>query len=88
MRELGLKAYLIKPVKSSELLQRDRACDGHQGRRSNRSRPQCRSRRRPVAREPLRILLAEDSPDNRLLIKQYLKKLPYDLGWRRTAKSR
>jgi signal transduction histidine kinase/DNA-binding response OmpR family regulator len=28
---------------------------------------------------PLRILLVDDNPDNRLLVKAYLKKLPYDL---------
>ena len=29
------------------------------------------------ARRPLRILLADDSPDNRMLVEAYLKKLPY-----------
>lgn len=29
--------------------------------------------------KPLKILLVDDNPDNRLLVKAYLKKLPYDL---------
>ena len=32
-----------------------------------------------TARRPLRILLAEDSPDNRLLIAAYFKRLPYQV---------
>ena len=32
-----------------------------------------------AAERPLRILLAEDSPDNRLLIRAYFKNLPYAL---------
>jgi CheY-like chemotaxis protein len=32
-----------------------------------------------IADRPLRILLADDSPDNRLLIRAYLKKTPYVL---------
>ncbi len=78
LKELGLNAYLVKPVKSSDLLRaigvaigdsRQALTQPHLGPEQLRSEP-----------EPhLRILLAEDSPDNRLLINQYLKKLPYEL---------
>jgi two-component system, sensor histidine kinase and response regulator len=33
----------------------------------------------PTTTQPLRILLAEDSPDNRLLIAAYFKRLPYQV---------
>jgi PAS domain S-box-containing protein len=35
----------------------------------------------PILPQPLRILLAEDSSDNRLLIQAYLKNTPYQLGF-------
>ncbi len=41
--------------------------------------PPAQSQKPPVAARPLNILLAEDSADNRLLIKQYLKNLPYQI---------
>ena len=48
---------------------------------SKRSRDQSPKPQQAPARgtRPLEILLAEDSPDNRLLIKQYLQKLAYTL---------
>jgi PAS domain S-box-containing protein len=76
MRELGLQSYLIKPIKRAELLdQIRRLLSGPD------AAPALRKRSESAAVDdgtpPLRILLAEDAPDNRFLIQAYLKKLPY-----------
>jgi two-component system, sensor histidine kinase and response regulator len=39
-----------------------------------------------LIRKPLKILLAEDSPDNRLLIEAYLKNTPYHLDYAENGK--
>jgi PAS domain S-box-containing protein len=71
-RELGLAAYLVKPVKRAELL------EAIQEARAGTAPPVDQ----PAAPQPgdvlegaeaLRILLAEDSQDNVLLIQSYLK---------------
>jgi two-component system, sensor histidine kinase and response regulator len=76
MREGGLHTYLIKPVKRAELFERiGRLLSGVEG---APSRPAlAESTLAPEAVTPLRILLVEDSPDNRFLIQAYLKKHPY-----------
>jgi CheY-like chemotaxis protein len=81
-RELGLGAYLVKPIKRAELLQTIAAV-------ANLVAPPVQAlaatqapatRSEIVAGErPLRVLLVEDSPDNRMLIQAYLKKLPYEV---------
>jgi two-component system sensor histidine kinase/response regulator len=75
MREAGLHTYLIKPVKRAELLEQI-------GRLLNIGAGQSLAQpaapaAAPYDTSPLRILLAEDAPDNRFLIQSYLKKLPY-----------
>jgi CheY-like chemotaxis protein len=76
MREAGLQTYLIKPIKRVELLEKisfllnDARCE-----HARQNVPALE----PDATAPLRILLAEDAPDNRFLIQAYLKKLPYRL---------
>jgi signal transduction histidine kinase/DNA-binding response OmpR family regulator len=76
MREAGLHTYLIKPIKRVELLEKisfllnDARCE-----HARQTDPALE----PDATAPLRILLAEDAPDNRFLIQAYLKKLPYRL---------
>ncbi len=76
LKELGLDAYLVKPVKCSELFKAIGVAIG-QGKRAQAQVVAEQSQ--PPAERCLRILLAEDSPDNRMLINQYLKKLPYEL---------
>jgi two-component system sensor histidine kinase/response regulator len=76
-RESGASAYLVKPVRRGELLQAVRVVIGS----ARRSEPIAAA---PTAEEPireraLRILLVEDSPDNRLVIRAYLKKMPYQI---------
>jgi len=79
LKELGLNAYLVKPVKCSELFKAIGLAIG-KGKRTQ-AHPQAvpEQPQVPAPERRLRILLAEDSPDNRLLINQYLRKLPYEL---------
>jgi two-component system sensor histidine kinase/response regulator len=77
--DMGLGGYLIKPIRKSDLLQTisialDRSKGIHQ-----------KAASAPVAPTPsievraLRILLVEDSPDNQVLVRSYLKQTPYRL---------
>jgi two-component system, sensor histidine kinase and response regulator len=78
MREAGLQTYLIKPVKRAELLEKIRLLLND----TVTDNPVPGSGEQPAASAdtvPLRILLAEDAPDNRFLIQAYLKKLPYQI---------
>jgi len=76
VREAGLHAYLIKPVKRAELLEKIGLLLSGIG--DEQTLPETAA---PPAAPgygiPLFILLAEDAPDNRFLIQAYLKKLPY-----------
>jgi PAS domain S-box-containing protein len=74
--DLGLAGYLEKPIKRSEL--RRALAIAH--RRTQGLPPLPRQAEAPVTlvdHRPLRILVVEDSPDNQLLIKAYLKATPY-----------
>jgi two-component system sensor histidine kinase/response regulator len=71
-RALGVAAYLVKPVKQAELL------EAIQGARAGAAPAAKRPAAQPEDGAPdgargLRILLAEDSQDNVLLIQSYLK---------------
>jgi two-component system sensor histidine kinase/response regulator len=77
--ELGIKNYLIKPVKKKELW--NLISQVYQ--KSKMSSPEKNidaSSNTPVAyTQALKILLVDDSEDNRVLIMHYLKKFPYDI---------
>ena len=74
-RALGLAAYLVKPVKKSDLLEAIHEARG--GAISAVERPAAQPRGIPARAQSLRILLAEDSQDNVLLIQAYLKASGY-----------
>ena len=77
VRKMGLH-YLVKPVKRYELTQALAAA--RENRESLHQGPPSEVKRVVEAdRRPLQLLLVEDSPDNRMLIRAYLKNFPYDL---------
>ena len=78
MREAGLHTYLIKPIKRAELLEKIGNLLNGTGARQSLPKP-AEPAAAPDDAIPLRILLAEDAPDNRFLIQAYLKKLPYQI---------
>ncbi|MDR4479437.1 MAG: response regulator [Nitrospira sp.] len=76
--DLGLGGYLVKPIRRSELQQTISIALG----RSQSAFLTTSHHSRPPATpscKPLRILLVEDSPDNQVLIKSYLKDTPHRL---------
>jgi len=80
-REVGIEVYILKPVRRAELF---RAIARAMNKRTDAKKPAAAAPALPAANteqeiRPLKILLAEDSPDNRKLIEAYLKNLPYQL---------
>jgi len=74
--ELGIKDYLVKPIKQKELLQ-------HIGKLlagvDLEEQQKEAAKEIEVTAKPLSVLLVDDNEDNRLLIKAYLKKMPYTI---------
>jgi CheY-like chemotaxis protein len=75
--DLGLGGYVTKPIRKSDLFQTlsivlDRA------RGIPKALPACRPSVTPASK-PLHILLVEDSPDNQILIRSYLKSTSYQV---------
>ncbi len=76
VNEFGLDGYLVKPVKQSELLQVFLNESEQAGEPVvSRERTNVGADATPLNNK--RILLVEDSEDNRLLVRTFLKKLPY-----------
>jgi PAS domain S-box-containing protein len=81
LRALGIDNYIVKPVRRAELFAAvARACAGAHNRREDRPAPLSiapHSASSAILNRPLQILMADDSNDNRALIRAYLKKTPY-----------
>jgi signal transduction histidine kinase/CheY-like chemotaxis protein len=76
---LGIQTYVIKPVRRAELMRAIAVAIGRKSAEAERLHSTPSNGRTGQGVRPLRILLAEDSPDNRTLIEAYLKNLPYEL---------
>jgi len=82
VRTLGIGWYVVKPVKRAELYSAiaSAMADSAPGRPTPpASKAGVANGSETVVQQPLRILLADDSADNRLLIQAYLRKTPYQL---------
>lgn len=73
VRELGLGGYLVKPLKRAELM---RVVAGVLGQVETTAEQPQTEMTGEIDRSASRLLLVEDNPDNRLLVKAYLKSLP------------
>jgi signal transduction histidine kinase/CheY-like chemotaxis protein len=85
LRAMGLDAYLVKPVIRKELFDAIRRVIKDANRANGRLIPD-----RPHAAAPAqhgpgqirgKILVVDDSPDNRMLVGAYLRREPYDLDF-------
>jgi PAS domain S-box-containing protein len=79
LRKLGIAAYVVKPVRRSELLATISSVMGKAQTAEEKSVDLDHKDASEIEPRELHILFAEDSPDNRLLISAYLKGLPYQL---------
>jgi len=81
VRALGIGWYVVKPVKRAELYDAisHAMIDCVPAQAPTASQARAADRQDTLLQLPLRILLADDSADNRLLIEAYLRKTPYHL---------
>lgn len=79
IEELGIGAYLVKPVKKDALKRAiiDTLRKDKEGVKEQVKREKEKDKDKELS--PLKILLVEDNEDNVLLIKAYLKKTPYEV---------
>jgi two-component system sensor histidine kinase/response regulator len=90
LRDHGLDAYLVKPITRKRLFEsinrvlEDAKRNGAKKRASRA--PLAASTAQPVEFTVSRILVADDSPDNRLLIAAYLRNEPYQIDFAENGK--
>ncbi|OFV99814.1 MAG: hypothetical protein A3F68_05045 [Acidobacteria bacterium RIFCSPLOWO2_12_FULL_54_10] len=70
-QELGIAAYITKPIGQNELLERIRQCLGNASQTLPRARM---TATRTEGQQQLRILLAEDNPVNQIVVSRILEK--------------
>lgn len=78
VREAGLARHLLKPLKRAELIEAVASVTAR-GRTASSRPVKDAGPQRPAQSPARRILLAEDSEDNRLLIAAYLRDTPHQL---------
>ena len=80
-RELGLGAYLVKPIKRADLIRTISMLASSAPVKPLVADPSLAVMPSPpgASERLLRVLLVDDSSDNRMLIKAYLKKLPIQI---------
>jgi len=86
MSDLGLSHYIVKPIKRHELYSAIAAALAKTNSTGVATQPRGDEVASAAHHEPaivvkrcLRILLADDSPDNRMLVSAFLKQTPYQL---------
>jgi PAS domain S-box-containing protein len=80
LRSMKLDTYLVKPIDMSELAKAvRRAIMGDAPEISWKQHRLASAGHLPIVDRPLKILFADDSSDNRTLIRAFLKKTPYRL---------
>lgn len=77
MKECGIKRYVVKPVKRHELWAAAAAAVAREHHAEHQTEAHANAPETKAVERELRILLADDSADNRALIRAYLKKTPY-----------
>ncbi|HMS82846.1 MAG TPA: response regulator [Nitrospira sp.] len=76
--DLGLGGYLVKPIRRAELLQTISIALSRKRGTLQPTMPTEAMKTPPrMVSRPFRVLLVEDSPDNQLLIRSYLKQTDY-----------
>jgi two-component system sensor histidine kinase/response regulator len=91
LAELGLDAYLVKPITRRELFEAIRSVlaeASHDSSDAFSKRPGLEAPKQAGTQdEPrARILIAEDAPDNRFVIEAYLRREPYQLDFVQNGK--
>ena len=81
LKSLKLENYLVKPIDIRELVKVIRHVIVGDGGEVPQDHPRLASdaRRLPIVDRPLKILFADDSTDNRTLVRAFLKNTPYHL---------
>jgi signal transduction histidine kinase/DNA-binding response OmpR family regulator len=76
--DLGLGGYLVKPIRRTDLIQSiSIALSRKKGISPPTTPPETTKTSSSASTRPFQVLLVEDSPDNQLLIRSYLKKTDY-----------
>jgi PAS domain S-box-containing protein len=91
LKELGLDAYLVKPITRKELFDAIRRVIQSANRNSSDALPRraaeaTAATEASIERPKTRILVADDSADNRLLIGAYLRREPCELDFAEDGK--
>jgi len=83
LKDLGLDAYLVKPITRTELFEAIRRLLKDANRHGANPIPERRTTETISnnANGVMKILVAEDSPDNRLIIQAYLRREPHQVDF-------